>query len=159
MKDAPYCYFRKPASVAQRHYEALRAFFFEKQSAEEVAARFGYTVSALYSLARDFRHVLKKGAFEDLFFTARKPGRKKKDPGGDLTGLIVGLRKKNLSVPAIKAMVDAQGHTASEKYIYQVLKKEGFDRLPRRGSLDKKSTHIRDVLTAPESSTLNYDPE
>lgn len=159
MKDALYRYFRKPASVAQRHYEALRAFFFEKQSAEEVAARFGYTVSAFYSLARDFRLFLKKGASEELFFIARKPGRKEKDPGGDLTGLIVGLRKKNLSVPAIKAMVDSQGYTVSEKYIYLVLKKEGFDRLPRRSSLDKESKNIRDVLTAPESITLNYDPE
>ena len=56
-------------------------------------------------------------------------------------------------------MVDAQGYAASEKYIYHVLKKEGFDRLPRRSSLDKESKNIRDVLTAPQSIALNYDPE
>ncbi|MDR1198291.1 MAG: hypothetical protein LBK94_04660, partial [Prevotellaceae bacterium] len=39
-------------------YDALRDFFAGKRSAREVARQYGYTVTSLYSLARDFRHHL-----------------------------------------------------------------------------------------------------
>ncbi len=153
-----YNYFLNPASVAQKQYEALRAFFFERQNAEEVASRVGYTLSAFYSLTRDFRSFL-KNAGEDMFFVTHKPGRKEKDSEGSLTGMIVSLRKKNLSVPDIKAAADLQGHSVSEKYIYHVLKREGFERLPRRTTPYKDSKNISDVITAPESAALAYDAE
>jgi transposase len=160
MRDERHAYFLKPVTVAQKQYEALRAFFLENQSADEVAARFGYSVSALYSLTRDFRGFLRKdGADEDMFFASHTRGRKEKDCGGELTALLVSLRKKNLSVPDIKALADAQGHAVSERYIYQVLKNEGFERLPRRTAPDKDNKHILDVLTAPESAALTYEPE
>jgi predicted DNA-binding protein YlxM (UPF0122 family) len=33
-------FFNKPTSTAQRHYEALRAFYFDEESAQEIAKRF-----------------------------------------------------------------------------------------------------------------------
>ena len=46
---------------------------------------------------------------------------------------IVALRKHNLSVPDIKACLDAASEQApSERTIDRVLKEEGFARLPRR---------------------------
>ena len=70
----PYKFFSQPASVTQKKYEALRAFFFEKQSADMVAKEFGYTLGTLYSLTRDFRAFLKNTKpDEDMFFAANKP--------------------------------------------------------------------------------------
>ena len=134
----PYRYFLEPSSTAQKRYEALRAFFLEKKTAEEVAERFGYTVSSFYSLTRDFRDFIRNsGSREDMFFMTRSPGRKEKDSQGTITGLIVSLRKKHLSVPEIKAITDSHGYRVSERYIHHIIKKEGFVRLPRRSHQDR----------------------
>ena len=69
-------------------------------SAAEAAAKFGYRLSAFYSLVRDFSKYLKEGHPEDFFFkdtvSGRKPG--KDDDYGDIeTGtenIQVDLKKK-----------------------------------------------------------------
>jgi len=94
-----------------------------------------------------------------MFFIKHKPGRKEKDSEGSLTGVMVNLRKKYLSIPDIKAVLDSQGHVVSEKYIYNVLKKEGFERLPRRTTSNRDIKNTGDVITAPESIALTYDAE
>ncbi len=125
MNDKLYHYFLKPSSIAQKKYEALRSFFFEKGNAHEVAERFGYKLSAFYSLARDFREFIEEAdRQDDMFFVMKKPGRKEKDTEGDITELLVSLRKKYLSVPDIKAIVDARGYRVSERYIHYILKKD-----------------------------------
>ena len=48
-------YFLHPSGTYQRQYEALRAYFVERQSLEQIAAHFGFTYEALRSLVRDFR--------------------------------------------------------------------------------------------------------
>ncbi|MBI3597913.1 MAG: transposase [Nitrospirae bacterium] len=160
MHDNLYNYFFNPNSTAQKKYEALRAFFFEKQRAEAVADRFDYQLSAFYSLARDFRKFINNDQDpEDPFFLAKKPGRKAKDRQGDITALVVNLRKKYLSVPDIKAITDARGHKLSEKYIHLILRKEGLDRLPRRAKPERVMRNTRDVIPAPESTALAYQPE
>jgi Transposase DDE domain len=152
-------YFSAPASKAQKKYEALRSFFYEKRPAEEVAERFGYRLSAFYSLTRDFRDFLKNAGEEDMFFLAKRAGRREKDGEGNITALIVNLRKKYLSVPDIKAIADARGYGISEKYIHNILRKEGFDRLPRRSREDRDIRNTSDAITAPESRALSYTHE
>ena len=66
--------FARPVHVSQRRYEAVRAYLHEGTSLGEAATRFGYTPSALASLAslvRDFR----AGKLV-LFAEPGKPGRK-----------------------------------------------------------------------------------
>lgn len=155
----PYTFFAVPASTAQKKYEALRAFFYEKLTAEEVAARFGYKLSAFYSLTRDFRDFVKDTGKEDMFFITKKPGRKEKDIEGNITALIVNLRKKYLSVPDIKAITDSRGHKISERYIHTILQKEGFDRLPRRAKQDRNIRNTSDTIAAPETAALCYESE
>lgn len=149
-------YFSQPASIAQKKYEALRSFFYENIPAEEVAEKFGYRLSAFYSLTRDFR---KSFGQEDMFFLMKRAGRREKDSAGNITTLIINLRKKYLSIPDIKAITDARGHKISEKYIYNILRKEGFDRLPRRPKPDREIRNTREVIAAPESIALSYDQE
>ncbi len=152
-------YFSEPISTAQKKYEALRAFFYKKLSAEDVAVRFGYKLSAFYSLTRDFRDFLKDPGREDMFFITKKPGRREKDTEGNITALLVNLRKKYLSIPDIKAIADSRGHKISERYIHNILQKEGFDRLPRRAKQDRGIRNTSDIITAPETAALTYKPE
>ena len=61
-------FFTAPEDVAQRRYEALRAYFVEDATAEQVAARFGYAPSTVVAMVRDFTP--EAGAF----FIERRPG-------------------------------------------------------------------------------------
>lgn len=157
--NEPYDYFAEPVATAHKKYEALRAFFYEKLPAEEVAVKYGYKLSSLYSLTRDFRDFLKDSGNEDMFFITKKPGRREKDTEGNITALIINLRKKYLSVPDIKAIVDSKGYKISERYIHNVLQKDGFDRLPRRTKQDRGIRNTSDIITAPETAALTYKPE
>ena len=65
----PESFFQYPQNAAQKQYEALRAFYVEKCSGEEVAKRFGYTLSSFYSLTRDFKKNLTHDNPEQNFFT------------------------------------------------------------------------------------------
>ena len=124
-------FFQTPHHATQRRYEALRAFYLEGCNAEQVAQRFGYTVSTVYSLTRDFQHQLNHSSVGESFFVTPIRGRQPKPGSESLRRLIIELRKKYLSVPDIKAIIDALGEEASEKYIYEVVHHEGFARLPR----------------------------
>jgi len=156
----PTTFFAKPQNTVQKQYEALRAFYVGKCSGEEVAKRFGYTLSSFYSLTRDFKKNLLQDKPAQFFFTPKTTGRKPKAETGKINQLIVGLRNKYLSVPDIKAIVDAQGqHTVSEKHIYNVIKNEGFARLPRRNNSIREKAGTEFKIEAPISSMLDFMPE
>jgi len=154
----PVDYFNKPLAIPQKQYEALRTFFVDKRKAEDVARCFGYRLSAFYSLIRDFKTSLKTNVSEDFFFKTSKKGRRIKSKTPALVSLIVALRKKNFSVPDIKTMLDAKGHTVSEGYILRILKEEGFARLPRREQKTKISPECPQI-DAPKSRLLSLQPE
>ena len=154
-------YFAHPSLAAQKHYEALRAYFLEKDDVKSIAERYGYTVFSLYSLIRDFKKFLKNNPDQDPFFRIRKPGKKNIDPQGKIADLIMTLRKQYLSIPDIKSKLDAQGHSISPRYIGSLLNKEGFARLPRRSKKEKQETgkNITDIIEAPKSEPLLLDDE
>ena len=154
-------YFAYPSLAVQKHYEALRAYFLEKEDVKSIAERYGYTVFSLYSLIRDFKNLLKNSPDQDPFFIIKKPGKKNIDPKGNIADLIVTLRKQYLSIPEIKSKLDAQDHSISERYIWSVLNKEGFARLPRRSKKGKQitGTSIRNIIEAPKSEPLLFEEE
>ena len=55
-------YFLAPQQTTQRRYEALRAVFVAGEPLAVVAQRFGYTVSALKSMACRFRAECRRGS-------------------------------------------------------------------------------------------------
>jgi len=118
----PLEFFQSPQHITHKHYEALRAFYFEAKSASEVAQQFGYTLSAFYSLTRDFNRLLNQPEPSQRFFVTFARGRKPKESAQETDQLIVELRKKYLSVPDIKAILDTLGHEVSESYVYDLLK-------------------------------------
>ena len=100
-------FFAQPANPLQRRYEVLRAFFLEGLTAESVARRFGYAVGSVYAMTRDFRRLDDPAAF---FFRppAAAPGRAPVLPLPDVCQRVIELRKANLSVPDIRARLDAE---------------------------------------------------
>ena len=124
-------FFASPAQPLHRRFEAMRAFFLERRPAREVAERFGYSLSAVYNMTRDFPQLDDPAA---VFFRDPVPrGRPALRPAEGLRQRIVELRKRNLSVPDIKAWLDAEEpHPPSGRVIGNVLREAGFARLPRR---------------------------
>ena len=155
----PITFFNSPKNIAHKQYEALRLFFITKASAQEVAKRFGYSLNSFYSLTRNFRKSLSDDNPEAFFFVTRKTGRKPLKQSAKIKKLIIALRKKYLSVQDIKAVMDVQGYQVSEKYVYNVIQKDGFGRLPRRQTMIKQKSASSIKLQAPKSFKLDYSNE
>ena len=66
------------------------------------------------------------------FFRQRKPGPKAQPKTNAARPLIIALRKQNHSVYDIERALKTQGTPLSDTAIWEVLRQEGFARLPRR---------------------------
>ncbi len=152
-------FFQIPASSPQKQYEALRSFFIEKASADVVAKKFGYSKTTIYSMIRDFKRRLQTGDAQDHFFKIPAVGRKVAPEHDELRALIILLRKKYLSIPDIKSVLDAQGKSLSERHIHNILRAEGFARLPRRTKRDRESILPSGILEAAKSVLLTTESE
>jgi hypothetical protein len=120
-------FFLEPGHPRQRQYEALRAYFVEGLPSPEAARRFGYTAGSFRVLCHKFRRGDLGAFFRDLL---RGPQvQAKKDPARPL---IIALRKQHLSIYDIQDALGPQGHPLSLTAIHEVLRAEGFARLPRR---------------------------
>jgi hypothetical protein len=119
--------FLEPANSTHRQYEALRAFFVDHVPGPEVARRFGYTPGSFRVLVHQFRQDPRRS-----FFLTPAKGPQSAPKADPLRELIIALRKQNLSIYDISRNLAHQGHSLSPVAIAQVLKDEGFARLPRR---------------------------
>lgn len=155
----PKDFFAAPQNIVHKQYEALRTFFTGECSAQEAAKRFGYTTNSFYSLIRDFKKLLSEDDPAHFFFTSRKAGRKPLKHARMIDQFIINLRKKYLSVPDIKAVLDVQGYRVSERYVYNVIQKDGFDRLPRRRLSIRERASSAFKLEAPKSFMLDFTSE
>ena len=119
--------FLEPGNSTHRQYEALRAFFVEGLPSAEAARRFGYTPGSFRVLVHQFR----QNPCRDFFLTATKGPHvaPKADP---LRDRVIALRKQNLSIYDISRNLAHQGDPLSPVAVAQILKDEGFARLPRR---------------------------
>jgi len=156
---SPEEYFKNISGV-QKKYESMKAFFKEKMTAEKIASKYGYSVSTVYTLTKTFRKQLKEYPNKDPFFIMPKKGRPFKKNKNQLDDLIVSLRKKNLSVPDIKSMIDTHPRfdEISESYIDYLLKEEGFSRLPRRNNFSRERKELPEKLKAQKSEMIHFVP-
>jgi len=133
-------FFLNPQSIPQKQYEALRAYYVDGRSAKDVANEFGYKYRGFTSIVLDFNKKLNNSS-ENVFFKTVQKGRKPNNETSNIKDIIVKLRKQYLSLEEIKVTLDALGHSVSEKAIYNILKSEGFARLPRRQKSIKQQSH------------------
>ena len=90
-------------------------------------------------------------------------GRPQQKRDSDLVELIVSFRKKQLSIPDIKIILDSRGFNVTEGFIYRVCDENGFVRLPKRSSeqrqeLMERSSYV-DVVQAPVSIMHSFASE
>ncbi len=123
----PRRFFDAPASPRQRQYEALRAFFVDEMPSAAAARRFGYSAGAFRVLCHKFRH----GELSD-FFAAPRHGPQSQPRKSQAREHVVALRKRNLSVYEISQALRDKGTPLSPTAVGELLKAEGFARLPRR---------------------------
>jgi len=121
-------YFLEPSHPRHRQYEALRAYFVEGLPSAEAARRFGYQRGSFRILCWRFRHEMDREFFRDV------PHGPKSRPRKDaVRERIVAMRKRNLSVYDIRDELERSGKDRlSATAIQEVLREEGFSRLPRR---------------------------
>ena len=129
-------YFTEPSSTGHKQYLALRKFFVDGFSAEQIASETGYSVSTVYSMVRDFKEAYNET--EEPFFKLNKIGRKPIDHKGDVEETVINLRKKYYSVPDIQIALDALGIKLTVYSIEKIIKEAGFARLPRRDNEFKR---------------------
>ena len=147
-------YFKHPKKRQQVYYEALRMHFFEETPLEKVALRMGLSYSYLKKIKYESQKLIESGI--DPFFTDIKYGPKIRHKGEPLKEKILQLRKNNLSIIDIKAILEAQGHKISLDAINNLLKDEGFVKLSRRTRLEKSELLVPNSITAPESSAICF---
>lgn len=122
-------FFTHPKDPAHRLYEALRAYFVEKQTGKEVGERFGYNPGTLHVLASRFKQGLLPSFFIEY---QQRPGPKRQPKKDAVRDLVIELRKKNHSVYDICRILREKGHIISVRAIWEILNEAGFARLPRR---------------------------
>ena len=128
--------FLEPANVTHRQYEALRAYFVDKVPSKEAAARFGYSSGSFRVLCHDFRSDPGRAFFLP---DGRRAANSEKVPSktARLRDKVVALRKQNLSVYDISAVLAEDGESLSPPAIWAILSAEGFARLPRRADEER----------------------
>jgi hypothetical protein len=119
--------FLEPSNATHRQYEALRAFFVEGLPAAQAAARFGYTPGSFRVLVHQFRQKPQR-----LFFQPPAKGPRSAPKKDAVRDRVIALRKQNLSIYDISRSLHHEGHSLSPVAVSQLLKAEGFARLPRR---------------------------
>lgn len=154
----PIVFFLTPHSVAQKQYEALRLYFVENIQARDVAQKFGYTYRGFTTIVSEFRNKLNGNNIDGLFFIPSTKGRPASANISSVNQTIIELRKNYYSVSDIKIALDSMGNKVSEKSIYNVIRKNGFARLPRRMKESKQNLGPA-KLEAPVSKGLGFGPE
>jgi transposase len=117
----------EPRTPRQRQYEALRAYYIENRSAEEVARAFGYTRGSFEVLCHRFRRTP-----DPQFFAEPPRGPRDRPKKSAARDHIIALRKQNYSVYEISEALKAEKTPLSPTAVREVLREEGFAALPRR---------------------------
>lgn len=119
-------FFKKPVSKKQKQYEAVRAFVVDKLSAQEVADKFGYKLSSVYTFIKQ----AKAGEFD--FFPNAHKGPKQRHTPFDVQKQVFRMRNQNLSHTDISNELKKRGIDISSQTVSRILSDAGFPKLKRR---------------------------
>ena len=142
-------YFKNPASPRQKQYEAIRAVVIGGESIEDVAVRYGYKASTVYSQLRDAR------AGKIKLFPVVKKGPQQKRTNPDVQDKIIAYRKMRLSVFDIQDRLAEDTIIISSRTVERVLKDTGYGKLKRRTNKELGIT-INNKVIPDRSEHLNF---
>jgi transposase len=146
-------HFLQPQNSTHRLYEALRAFFVDKLPSREAARRFGYSPSSFRVLVHRFRDQPDRA-----FFLAPTRGPQTAPKKNQSRELIVALRKQNLSIYDISRALARDGLSYSPVSVAQVLRQEGFARLPRRRDDERPPSTRPTLAEVADVRELDWQP-
>src|SRR5918994_6111395 len=143
-------FFADPHDTAQRRYEALRAYFLEGATAAQAAARFGYAEASVQAMVRDFR------AGDRGFFIDRRPGPRVAPAKQAARDQVLRLRQAGHSITEITQALAATATPLNRTGIWELLRDEGFERLPTRPA-DQRGSPRRDH--PPRTRRITWPPQ
>jgi len=136
--------FTEPSEPKQRRYEALRAYFVEELSAQEVGERFDYTRATVETLVRDFR----AGRLE--LFASSRPGPRTQPKKDRARTLVLALRREGRSLREIERALAAEGVPLSKTAIWELASEEGLGRLESEAETEAEPL----TMVAPKAKRL-----
>jgi len=149
--------FLEPTNATHRQYEALRALFVEEVPSKEVAERFGYTPGSFRVLCHHFR----ADPTREFFLPERARATTQQKPptkSSRLRDKVVAMRKQNLSVYDIQAVLAEGGEALSPPAIWAILSEEGFARLPRRGDEERRARAAATPAATADVRAVDFSP-
>jgi len=142
-------FFKNPDLKKQKQYEAIRAFVVDKLSAQEVADKFNYKLSSVYT----FIKMTKSG--EINFFPKHKNGPKQRHFSFEIQKQIFRYRNKNLSHTDICELLNKKGINISAQTVSRILSDAGFPKLQRRTNKELGLT-VRNKIIPERSENLDF---
>ena len=142
-------FFQKPASKKQKQYEAVRAFVVDKLSAQEVADKFNYKLSSVYT----FIKMAKSGELD--FFPEPKKGPKQRRVPFEIQKQIFRYRNQNLSHIDICNKLKNKGISISAQTVSRILVDAGFEKLKRRTNKELGLT-VKNKIIPERSENLDF---
>lgn len=142
-------FFENPNNKKQKQYEAVRAFIVDKISAKDVANKFGYEISSIYT----FIKLAKKG--EITFFESSKTGPKQRHIPFEIQKQIYRLRNQNLSHIDICNNLNEKGVQISPQTVSRILEDVGFPKLKRRTNKELGVT-VNNKLIPERSENIDF---
>jgi hypothetical protein len=146
-------YFLEPSNSNHRQYEALRAFFVDHQPSAEAARLFSYTPGSFRVLCHEFRRNPKRA-----FFLPPMKAAKAAPERTQVREKIIVLRKQNLSIYDIHRALAQEDQALSPPAIAEILKEEGFARLPRRHDDERPATVRPEMADVTDVKELDLSP-
>lgn len=143
--------FLVPGNATHRQYEALRAYFVDELPGPEIAKRFGYTTGSLHQLIHQLRQQPQRRFFAE-------PQRLTTKAEDAVQQRIIQLRKQNQSIYDISAALKNEGCSRSPVAVSQVLRKEGFVKLPRRRDEERPTRVKPTVADSADVRVLSLEP-
>ena len=145
--------FLVPSNSTHRQYEALRAYFVDGVPSAESAERFGYSPGSFRVLCHDFRQNPKRE-----FFLPPGKGPHPTPTRERVRQQVVELRKQNLSIYDISRSLQSTDRQLSPAGVAQILREEGFARLPRRRDEERPDTVRPQAAAVADVRQLDLSP-
>ena len=146
-------YFLEPANATHRQYEALRAVYVDGVAPAEAAERFGYTTGSFHVLSHQYRENPDRE-----FFLPTTRGPQAAPKRDSVKESVIELRKQNMSIYDISKALNESGTPISPAHVANVLKEEGFARLPRRADEERVKPPGPEGAGPADCRKLNLDP-
>ena len=143
-------FFTKTATPRQKQYEAIRAIIVDHLAYHDVAKKFGYKTSSLYTMVTE----AKTGKLN--LFPEVQLGPRKRHTDDKTQNTIIKLRGANFSVIDIQKKLKSDEIIISARTIERVLADAGFDKLPRR-TYQERGVTVKNKTIPSKSENLDFD--